>query len=133
MVLINKWNVLTYADDIFHIDPSLKGLQKFIDILKESIQNIELMINVNKFKYIVLKIYMLESSVKLYDEIIERVSQSIMPLLKKIKFHNGKVPATHWPDVLKISVVRMRSKLPIAPFLKVTILERKINQSYGYK
>ena len=47
-----KWNVLTYADDIFHIDPSLKGLQKFIDILGESIKNISPKINVKNLNIV---------------------------------------------------------------------------------
>ena len=63
--------------------PSLKGLQRLIDILEKSICNISQKINVNKSKYIVKGkkiyryIYILESSVKLFHKIIGRVSQCI--------------------------------------------------------
>ena len=72
-----KWNVLAYADDIILMAPSLNGLQKLIDTLGESIKKICLKINPKKSKYIVFKKNKkdaTESSVKLYDEIIERVS-----------------------------------------------------------
>ena len=40
-----KWIELTYADGIIHMAPSLKGLQKFIYMLGESMKNICLMID----------------------------------------------------------------------------------------
>ena len=73
-----KWNILAYADDIVLLAPSLNGLQKLIDTLGESIKKIQLNINAKKSKYIVLKKNkrdVTESSVKFYDEIIDRVSQ----------------------------------------------------------
>ena len=48
-----KWNLLGHADDIVLITPSLKCLQKLIDILGESIKNSSLKINVKKSRYIV--------------------------------------------------------------------------------
>ena len=48
-----KWNVLAYADDIALITPSLKDLQKLIDISGDSIRNISLKIDVKKSIYIV--------------------------------------------------------------------------------
>ena len=33
-----KWNILPYADDIVLMAPSLKGLQRLLDILGESIK-----------------------------------------------------------------------------------------------
>ena len=52
-----KWNVLSYADDIVLMAPFLKGLQKLIHILGESIKNVILKVNVKKSKYIVQKKY----------------------------------------------------------------------------
>ena len=71
-------NCITYADIIVHMVPLLKGLQKLIDILGQSIKNIGLKINVKESKYIVYKINKInihESAVKLYDKIFEIVSQ----------------------------------------------------------
>ena len=47
-------NVLAYADDIVLMAPSLKGLQKLIDTLGESIKKISLKINIKKSKYKVI-------------------------------------------------------------------------------
>ena len=47
-----KWDVLAYADDIVLMAPSLKGLQKLIDILGRWINNFSLKINVKKYMYI---------------------------------------------------------------------------------
>ena len=47
-----KWNLLAHAADKL-MASFLKGLQKLIDILGESIEYTNLMINVRTFKYIV--------------------------------------------------------------------------------
>ena len=64
-----KWNVSVYTHDIVPKVPSLKGFQKLISVLGESIKNISIKKNVEKSKYIVTKyihIYILKSSVELH-------------------------------------------------------------------
>ena len=61
-----KWHVIADADDIVLMAPSLKGLQKLIDILVNWIKNICLKINIKNSIHLVYKKYIkdiLESSV----------------------------------------------------------------------
>ena len=52
---LTKWNILAYAEDIVLMALYLKDLQKLIDILRESIKNISIKINVKNSKYIVFE------------------------------------------------------------------------------
>ena len=75
---LQKSNIIGYADDIIVLAPSVKGLQKFIDVLHVMLEKLCLKINKTKSVYMVFKGnmgYKCEHSVRLGDHILTRVNQ----------------------------------------------------------
>ena len=72
-----KLNIIAFADDIFLLAPSLKGLQTMTDEILQYFNNIKLSVNVDKSKYLVFKRKKninFANTLKLDNMQIERVS-----------------------------------------------------------
>ena len=72
-----KINIIAFADDVFLLSPSLKGLQAMTDKILRCFNNIKLSVNVDKSKYIIFKRkknMKYSNTLKLDNIQIERVS-----------------------------------------------------------